>query len=93
MRQMYCTVARETKLTLGVALCVKSCQEDTKCAFQRGKGQNMQHFKGEDYLFESVELEMKMYGCTPTKIRGQKNSVEFAVLITVVVLFAFLSWW
>lgn len=62
MRQMYCTVARETKLTLGVALCFKSCQEETECTFQQGKGQNMQDFKGEDdYLFESVKLEMKMY--------------------------------
>lgn len=61
MRQMYCTVARETKLTLGVALCVKSFQEDIECMFQWGKGQNMQHFKGEGdgYFFESVNLEMK----------------------------------
>lgn len=56
MRQMYCTVARETKLTLGVVLCVKSCQKDTECSFQWGKGQNMRHIKGEDdYLFESLK--------------------------------------
>lgn len=77
MRQMYCTVARETKLTLGVASCVKSCQEDTECTFQRGKGQNMQHFKGEeDYLFESAKLEMKMYNYTPRQER--KGKKEFS---------------
>lgn len=50
MRQMHRTVAMENKLTLG-AMCFKSSQEDTKCAFQWGWGQSMQHFReGGNYL-------------------------------------------
>lgn len=55
-RQMCFTVARETKLTLGGALCVKSCQEVPSVPFQWEKGQTMQHSKGEDdCLFKRVE--------------------------------------
>lgn len=57
MRQMCFTVARETKLTLGGALCVKSCQEAPSVPFQWEKGQTMQHSKGEDdCLFKRVEF-------------------------------------
>lgn len=71
MRQMYCTVARETKLTLSVVLCVKSCQEVSEYTFRRGKGQNTLHFKAEDgHLCENVKLELKIFNYSPDEKRG-----------------------
>lgn len=74
MRQMYYTVARETKLTLGVTLCIKRCQEDSKSMFQWG-GQNMQHFKEENHhLFQSEDgFETKTFKATPWKNQGWKE--------------------